>query len=73
MKSIDLNNVQENNTKTTNKNLKETNKTRTKNINLIKKETDALINQSKIIRPAYVAVGERQEYVSLEDRKPSQK
>lgn len=45
---IDLNNVQENNTKATNKNLKETNKTRTKNINLIKKETDALINQSKI-------------------------
>jgi len=32
---------------------------------------EELVNQSKIIRPAYVAVGERQEYVPLENRKPS--
>ncbi len=29
---------------------------------------EELINQGKIIRPAYVAVGERQEYVPLQDR-----
>ena len=33
---------------------------------------EELINQSKIIRPAYVAVGDRQEYVKLDQRKPSQ-
>ena len=44
----DLNAIQENNTKAANKRLDETNKKRTKNINLIKKETNELINQSKI-------------------------
>ena len=29
---------------------------------------EELINQGKIIRPAYVAVGERQEYIPLQDR-----
>lgn len=32
---------------------------------------EELTNQSKIIRPAYVAVGERQNYVTIENRKSS--